>query len=141
MSLIVPVFFSCYIATDKDKFVNQKHKICGSFAEVSIANLSSTNCLDSSEDDGDSDNEDSTNCHSDIIPDMLEVTCHEKHFDTEILEMYFSGKKSGGRREKEIESVEEIENRIYHVKFESEEGIGKRKSIIDHLYSLLSMHA
>ncbi len=37
--------------------------------------------------------------------------------------MYFGGKRSGGKKEKEIESVEEIEDRVYHIKFECEQGI------------------
>ena len=37
--------------------------------------------------------------------------------------MYFGGKRSGGKIEKEIESVEEIEDRVYHIKFECEQGI------------------
>ena len=57
----------------------------------------------------------------DIIPDTIEVT-GEDVSNTEVLELYFQGVQSGGRREKEIEWIKPVDERIVHVKFLSSEG-------------------
>ena len=93
-------------------------------AEVSIADPPVPDSVNDSDEDDESDL-DSSNPRLDIIPDLIEVTCEGPSVDEEILEMYFGGKKSGGKREKDIESIEEIENGIYHIKYESEEGISQ----------------
>ncbi len=87
-------------------------------AEVSIA--ADPDSINNSEDDED-DESDQETPPLDIIPDLIEVTC-DGSVEVEILEMYFGGRKSGGKREKDIESVVEIENGIYHIRYESEEG-------------------
>ena len=98
---------------DIDGFINQRHKIGGSFSEVSTGDPNAI--------DDDESNSDLVNPCPDIIPDLIEVTC-EENMDTEILNLYFGGKKSGGKRTKDVASVEEINSGTYHIKFESEEG-------------------
>lgn len=52
--------------------------------------------------------------------DIIEVTCHD--VDTDMLQIYFEGAKSGGKREKEVEFIKQISECVFHVKFESADG-------------------
>ena len=57
----------------------------------------------------------------DIIPDTIEVT-GEDVSNTEVLELYFQGVQSGGKREKEVEWIKHVDEGIVHVKFLLSEG-------------------
>ncbi len=43
--------------------------------------------------------------------------------DTNMVEIYFQGPKSGGGRDKVVETIRTVEPGKYHVKFESKEGL------------------
>ena len=57
----------------------------------------------------------------DIIPDAIEVI-GEDVSNTEILELYFQGVQSGGKREKVVEWIQYVDEGIVHVNFLSSEG-------------------
>ncbi|XP_019855316.1 PREDICTED: uncharacterized protein LOC100631792 isoform X2 [Amphimedon queenslandica] len=54
----------------------------------------------------------------DYYPDLIEVT-FDGVIDTDIIQIYFESKHSGGKREKVVESITTFEEGIIHVKFES----------------------
>ena len=56
-----------------------------------------------------------------IIPDIIEVT--GENVNTDVLEMYFQGVKSGGGRDKEVEWIRNVDDGVVHVKFVSTEGM------------------
>uniref|UniRef100_A0A1X7UHJ5 Poly [ADP-ribose] polymerase n=1 Tax=Amphimedon queenslandica TaxID=400682 RepID=A0A1X7UHJ5_AMPQE len=53
-------------------------------------------------------------------PDLIEVT-FDDDIDTDRLELYFESKQSGGKKEKNVESIKIIEEGVIHVKFKSSE--------------------
>ena len=53
---------------------------------------------------------------------VLEVTCPDE-LDKEVLEYYFQGSKSGGGGDKTVEWIKTVGKGVFHVKFESEEGL------------------
>ncbi|XP_003388008.1 PREDICTED: poly [ADP-ribose] polymerase 14-like [Amphimedon queenslandica] len=54
----------------------------------------------------------------DYYPDLIEVT-FDGDIDTDTIQMYFESKRSGGKREKVVESIKTFEEGVIHVKFES----------------------
>lgn len=52
--------------------------------------------------------------------DTIEVTGDD---DTETLQYYFGGKRSGGNRNKSVESVTKVGTNVVHVKFKSVDGM------------------
>ena len=60
--------------------------------------------------------------NDDITSDMIEVT-GEDVSNTDILEIYFQGVKSGGQREKEVEWIKHVKHGVVHVKFMSSLGM------------------
>ena len=64
--------------------------------------------------------EDDTNCVNDNS--IIEVT-GENISNTDVLEMYFQGVKSGGGKEKEVEWIRHVDDGVVHVKFTSTEGM------------------
>ena len=71
----------------------------------------------------------------DIIPDTIEVT-GEDVSNTEVLELYFQGAQSGGKREKKIEWIKHVDKGIVHVKFLSSEG--KKSNLSTKILLMLS---
>ena len=64
--------------------------------------------------------EDDTNSVNDNS--IIEVT-GENVSNTDVLEMYFQGVKSGGGREKDVEWIRHVDDGVVHVKFTSTEGM------------------
>ena len=63
---------------------------------------------------------------------MIEVT-FDDDIDTDTIQMYFESKRSGGKKEKVVESIKTFEEGVIRVKFESPDG----KTIIIITYNSL----
>ena len=62
----------------------------------------------------------------DYYPDLIEVT-FDNNIDADTIQLYLEGKRSGGKKEKIVESIKTIEEGVIHVKFESPDGMKKSK--------------
>ena len=88
------------MTSDLESFIHQTHKIKGRLVEITVSEELP---------------------QLDIIPDIIEVT--GENVNTDVLEMYFQGAKSGGGREKDVEWIRNIDDGVVHVKFVSTEGM------------------
>ena len=69
----------------------------------------------------------------DYYPDLIEVT-FDDDIDTDTIQLYFEGKRSGGKKEKIVESIKTIDEGVIHVKFESPDGKKIAINILDIFY-------
>ena len=99
--------------SDLESFIHQTHKIKGRLVEITVSEE-----LPQLEEE---DDDDTKSVRVDIIPDIIEVT--GENVNTDVLEMYFQGAKSGGGREKDVEWIRNIDDGVVHVKFVSTEGM------------------
>ena len=115
MNLHSNYFYTCvFMTSDLESFIQQRHKIKGQLVEITVSEE-----LPQLEEE---DDDDTKSVQVDIIPDIIEVT-GENLNNTDVLEMYFQGVKSGGGREKEVEWIRNIDDGVVHVKFISTEGM------------------
>ena len=89
------IYMFMFVTSDLEIFIQQRYKIKGQLEAESV--------------------------RVDIIPDIIEVT--GENVNTDILEMYFQGVRSGGGREKEVEWIKIVDDGVAHVKFVSTEGM------------------
>uniref|UniRef100_A0A1X7T5F9 PAR14-like first RRM domain-containing protein n=1 Tax=Amphimedon queenslandica TaxID=400682 RepID=A0A1X7T5F9_AMPQE len=54
----------------------------------------------------------------DYYPDLIEVT-FDNDIDIDTIQMYFESKRSGGKKEKVVESIKKFEEGVIHIQFES----------------------
>ena len=113
----LPLEKKCYnffLLLDIKRFLRQKHKIKNQPVDISVYEPSCHSCYQQ-------DEEMSMSLADDIIPDTIEVT-GENISNTDLLEIYFQGTNSGGKREKEVEWIKRVDKGVVHVKFLSSEG-------------------
>ena len=110
--------YNLQFSLDIEGFLQQKHKINKQLVEISVHNPlfpNKNSCYQQDE------KITITSQPDDIIPNTIEVT-GEDVSNTEVLELYFQGVQSGGKREKEVEWIKHVDEGVVHVKFLSSEG-------------------
>ena len=104
---------------DVDAFISKKHTIKRDPVVITVSDLALEENKDEKE--GEDDDEQESSLHDAIIPDLIEVTAADG-LESDILELYFESKKAGGKRDKEVEWIEDIGNGTFQIKFSSEQG-------------------
>ena len=111
-------FFNLQFSLDIEGFLQQKHKIKRQPVDISLHKPLSSNKNSCHQQD---EKTSITSQPDDIIPDTIEVT-GEDISNAEVLELYFQGVTSGGKREKEVEWINCVDDGVVHVKFLSSKG-------------------
>lgn len=88
-----------------------KHKYKGKLFHINVSTTPSSN-----NDDADTDHRDT----DDAVCDTVVVTGDISNED--IVLSYFEGRRSGGNKSKDVESVKIIKKGVFHVKFSDPEG-------------------
>ena len=106
-------YYFCPVTSDVNSFLQRRHKISGQLIEITVCNEPPQH--------GQEDN-DAKPVKDNIIPDTIEVI-GEDVSNIAMLEVYFQGLMSGGRRDKEVEWIKCVAEGVVHIKFSSTEGI------------------